>query len=165
MPIIRPIPAAEAAHILAIVNLAAQAYRGVIPADRWHDPYMSADELGREIADGVAFWGCEEDKRLAGVMGMQAVGDATIIRHAYVLPEHQGKGIGAALLAHLRARSRGRILIGTWADAEWAIRFYQRNGFRLVPPHRAPELLRTYWRIPARQIETSVVLADPPVAE
>jgi GNAT superfamily N-acetyltransferase len=152
----------EHADILRIVNAAAEAYRGVIPADRWHDPYMSAPELEREIAAGVVFWGYESDGALIGVMGTQPVDDVDLIRHAYVLPGHQGQGIGGQLLAYLRALSARRMLVGTWADAEWAIRFYARHGFEQVTPERKSELLKTYWSIPERQIETSVVLADPP---
>jgi GNAT superfamily N-acetyltransferase len=151
----------DLATILTIVNAAAEAYRGVIPVDRWHEPYMSRDELDREIAAGVAFWGCEENGRLTGVMGIQSVRDVDLIRHAYTLPVSQRRGIGGALLEHLRQSSR-RILIGTWEAADWAIRFYQRHGFELVPPARKTALLKTYWNIPDRQIEHSVVLASPP---
>ena len=149
--------------ILAIVNAAAEAYRGVIPDDRWHEPYMDARELTVELAAGVEFWGYEADGELVGVMGIQAVDDVDLIRHAYVLPERQGEGIGRALLDHLRGTTSRRILIGTWAAAEWAIRFYERNGFELVSPEQKSELLRTYRDIPDRQIETSVVLANPPI--
>ena len=150
--------------ILAIVNAAAEAYRGVIPDDRWHEPYMDSDELDREIAAGVAFWGYETDGALVGVMGIQPVGEVDLIRHAYVLPGNQRHGVGRALLLHLRSLSTRRMLVGTWAAAEWAIGFYRRNGFELVSPELKTELLRTYWTIPDRQIETSVVLADPPFA-
>jgi len=149
--------------ILAIVNAAAEAYRGVIPDDCWHEPYMPARELESEIAAGVEFWGYETDNALAGVMGVQPVRDVDLIRHAYVLPAHQRHGIGAALLQYLRQRSTRRMLIGTWAGAEWAIRFYRRRGFELVPPERKTALLKTYWTVPDRQIETSVVLANPPL--
>jgi GNAT superfamily N-acetyltransferase len=132
------------------------AYRGVIPADRWHEPYMAADALDAEVAAGVAFWGHERDGALVGVMGIQRVRDVNLIRHAYVLPEHQRYGVGGALLEHLRRRSTHRMLVGTWATAEWAIRFYRRHGFEPA----SQDLLRTYWSIPERQIETSVVLAD-----
>ena len=133
----------------------------MIPADRWHEPYMGADELAGELAGGVAFWGYESDGELIGVMGIQPVGDADLIRHAYVRPGRQGGGIGGALLAHLRGLTERRMLVGTWADAEWAIAFYQRNGFELVTPEQKTLLLKTYWNIPERQIETSVVLANP----
>ena len=158
---IRPCREDERTAMLAIVNAAAEAYRGVIPPDRWHEPYMDLDELDREIAAGVVFWGYEEDGALLGVMGIQPVGDVDLIRHAYVSPASQGHGVGGALLAHLRGLSERRMLVGTWAAAEWAIRFYRRHGFEQVTPERKSELLRTYWDIPERQIETSVVLADP----
>ena len=160
---IRPCRDDERAAILEIVNVAAAAaYRGVIPDDRWRVPYMEPEELVREIEEGVAFWGYEADGELVGVMGIQAVADVDLIRHAYVLPGHQGQGIGGALLGHLRRRTARRMLIGTWAAAEWAIRFYRRHGFELVTPEQKTALLETYWTIPERQIETSVVLADPP---
>ncbi len=155
---IRPCRGDEGPAICAIVNAAAEAYRGVIPPDRWHEPYMPLRELEEEIAAGVAFWGYESDDVLVGVMGIQTVGDVELIRHAYVLPESQGQGVGSALLEHL-ARGRDRpMLVGTWATAEWAIRFYRRHGFEQVSPERKTELLQTYWSIPERQIETSVVL-------
>lgn len=150
--------------VLAIVNEAAQAYRGVIPPDRWHEPYMSPAELRGDIAAGVAFWGFETDGELVGVMGIQPVRDVDLIRHAYVLPDHQRHGVGAALIKHLRRQSTRRMLIGTWAAASWAISFYRRHGFELVPAERKRDLLETYWSIPDRQIETSVVLANPPLA-
>jgi GNAT superfamily N-acetyltransferase len=153
----------ERESILAIVNAAAEAYRGVIPADCWHEPYMPAHDLDDEIAAGVAFWGVERDGALVGVMGVQPVRDVDLIRHAYVLPEHQRRGVGAVLLGHLRGLSTRRMLIGTWAAAGWAVRFYHRHGFELVPPERKTALLKTYWTVPDRQIETSVVLANPPV--
>jgi GNAT superfamily N-acetyltransferase len=159
---IRPCRDDERATILAIVNAAAEAYRGVIPDDRWHEPYMDMPELEAEIAAGVRFWGYDVDEALVGVMGIQPVADVDLIRHAYVLPGHQGRGIGAALLGHLRTQTERRILIGTWAAADWAIRFYVRNGFVQVSTERKTALLRTYWDIPDRQVETSVVLADPP---
>jgi len=145
--------------ILAIVNAAAQAYRGVIPADQWHEPYMPAEELDREIAAGVAFWGYEAEGMLLGVMGIQPVGDVQLIRHAYVSPASQGAGVGGALLQHLQSSADRPMLVGTWAAAEWAIRFYERHGFELVSPARKDDLLRTYWSIPERQTLTSVVLA------
>jgi GNAT superfamily N-acetyltransferase len=155
----------ERTAILAIVNAAAVAYRGVIPPDRWHEPYMDLDELDAEIAAGVAFSGYVMDGGLVGVMGVQPVDDVELIRHAYVLPGSQRHGVGAALLLHLRRQTTKRMLVGTWTAAEWAIRFYQRNGFELVSPGRKTELLKTYWSIPDRQIETSVVLANPPFDE
>jgi len=147
--------------VLEIVNAAAEAYRGVIPADRWHEPYMRAAELDAELAAGVRFWGYDAGGRLLGVMGIQAVRDVDLIRHAYVRPDEQGRGIGGALVAHLRRQSTRRVLVGTWAAAEWAVRFYERHGFALVPPERTAQLLATYWDIPRRQVETSVVLASP----
>jgi GNAT superfamily N-acetyltransferase len=162
---IRPCRDDERAAILAIVNAAAEAYRGVIPADRWHEPYMPALELAGEIAAGVAFWGYEVDGALVGIMGIQRVGDVDLIRHAYVSPGSQGRGVGSALLARLAGSATRRMLVGTWAAAEWAIRFYRRHGFELVPPELKAELLKTYWTIPDRQIETSVVLASPPLHE
>jgi GNAT superfamily N-acetyltransferase len=160
---VRPCRDNERAAIFTIVNAAAEAYRSVIPADRWHEPYMPAIELENEIAAGVAFWGCEADGALVGVMGVQPVRDVDLIRHAYVLPGYQRHGVGGALIEHLRQLSDRRMLVGTWAAAEWAISFYQRHGFELVSPERKNVLLKTYWTIPDRQIETSVVLASPPL--
>jgi GNAT superfamily N-acetyltransferase len=151
----------ERPAILAIVNAAAEAYRGVIPPDRWHDPYMPAGELDGEIAAGVRFWGYEAGGALLGVMGIQPLGGVTLIRHAYVATGSQRRGVGGALLDHLIATATQPLLVGTWATAEWAIRFYERHGFALVSPERKTELLRTYWTIPDRQVETSVVLARP----
>ena len=162
---IRPCRDDERCAILAIVNAAAEAYRGVIPSDRWHEPYMGPSELDGEIAAGVEFWGFEDDGELVGVMGIQDRGDVTLIRHAYVSPGRQGSGIGGALLAHLLPSGDRRTLVGTWAAADWAIRFYRRHGFEPVSPERKAALLRTYWTIPERQIETSVVLANPPIGE
>ena len=153
----------ERAAILAIVNAAAEAYRGVIPADRWEEPYMPARELDEEIAAGVQFWGYQEVGELVGIMGIQRVRDVELIRHAYVLPDRQRGGVGGALLEHVTRASAGRVLVGTWAAAGWAIDFYRRHGFEPVPPGRDAELLRTYWSIPERQIQTSVVLARPPL--
>jgi GNAT superfamily N-acetyltransferase len=161
---IRPCRDDERPAILAIVNAAAEAYRGVIPADRWHDPYMPADELDAEIAAGVVFHGYEDGGALVGVMGIQPVRDVDLIRHAYVLPGRQRGGVGAALLAHVMRDATRRTLVGTWAAAEWAIAFYRRNGFELLSPERTAALLREYWSIPERQIETSVVLAKPPLS-
>ena len=146
--------------ILAIVNDAAQAYRGVIPRDRWHDPYMPADELTKEIADGVIFWVAEDEGRLVGVMGIQDKGDVALVRHAYTTTMLQRKGVGTKLLRHVEDLADKPILIGTWADASWAIDFYRRNGFTVVANKEKDRLLREYWSIPVRQLETSVVLAD-----
>jgi GNAT superfamily N-acetyltransferase len=165
MTAIRPCRDDDRPAMLAIVNAAAGAYRGVIPKDRWHEPYMGAEELDGEIAAGIAFWGYEADGVLLGVMGTQPVEDVDLIRHAYVLPASQGLGVGGALLAHLRRLTERRMLVGTWAAAEWAIRFYRRNGFELVSPEQKTVLLQRYWNIPERQIATSVVLADPPFGE
>jgi GNAT superfamily N-acetyltransferase len=159
---IRPCRAGERDEILTIVNAAAEAYRGVIPEDRWHEPYMPGDEFDTEVAAGVAFWGYEDDGALLGVMGIQPMGDVNLIRHAYVLPASQGRGIGGALLEHLLGVATRPMLVGTWAAAEWAIRFYERHGFEYVGRERTAELLREYWDIPDRQIETSVVLAQRP---
>jgi GNAT superfamily N-acetyltransferase len=153
----------ERTTIFGIVNAAAEAYRGVIPDDCWHEPYMPLRELEREIAAGVAFWGYEADGALVGVMGIQPVRDVDLIRHAYVVPDSQRRGVGGALLEHLRGLSTRRMLVGTWAAAEWAIRFYRRHGFEQVSPEQKTALLKTYWTVPGRQIETSVVLANPPL--
>jgi GNAT superfamily N-acetyltransferase len=153
----------EREAILAIVNAAAEVYRGVIPADRWHEPYMPSAELDTELGAGVEFWGYEQEGALVGVMGFQPVLDVDLIRHAYVLPGQQRQGIGAALLKQLRLISARPMLVGTWAAADWAIRFYRRHGFELVSPERKTALLKTYWSIPERQIETSVVLASPAI--
>lgn len=156
---IRPCNAADVRAIEAIVNEAAQAYRGVIPADRWHDPYMPRDELEREIASGVRFWGFEEAGELVGVMGLQDVKDVTLIRHAYVRSRRQRCGVGGALMEALAARATRPLLVGTWAAAHWAIRFYEEHRFRLVTPEEKDRLLDAYWTIPARQRDVSVVLA------
>ena len=160
MMLIRKGVEADRATILAIVNDAAQAYRGVIPVDRWHEPYMSTDELEREVAEGVVFWVAEQEGRLSGVMGIQDKGDVALVRHAYVAPTTQRTGVGTSLLRHVQGLVDKPVLIGTWAAATWAIEFYRRNGFTVVTSGHKDRLLRTYWSIPARQIETSVVLAD-----
>jgi N-acetylglutamate synthase-like GNAT family acetyltransferase len=146
--------------MLAIVNAAAQAYRGVIPADRWHEPYMPPEELEKEIADGIVFWVAEEEGRLLAVMGIQDKGEVALVRHAYVAPTVQRTGVGTRLLRHVQGLTDKPILIGTWASASWAIEFYRRNGFTVVAPACKDSLLRRYWSIPPRQVETSVVLAD-----
>lgn len=146
--------------IYSIINEAAQVYKGVIPGDRWKVPYMPRDELKHEIDAGVVFWGFEEDGRLVGVMGIQHVQDVTLIRHAYVRIQKQGRGIGKKLLLELCKKSDRPILIGTWADAQWAIRFYEKHGFKKVSEQEKNRMLEKYWSIPARQVATSVVLAD-----
>lgn len=148
------------AAILAIINDAAHAYRGVIPADRWHEPYMPADELAKEIADGVVFWVAEQGGLLSAVMGMQDKGDVALVRHAYVASTTQRTGVGTTLLRHVESLTDKPILIGTWAAASWALDFYRRNGFTLLPTSDGARLLQKYWSIPARQLETSVVLAN-----
>lgn len=151
---------ADSPAMLAIINDAARAYRGVIPADRWQEPYMSTDELAREIIDGVVFWVAEMDGRVVGVMGIQDKGNVALVRHAYVALATQRAGVGTKLLRHVESLTDKPILIGTWADASWAIDFYRRSGFTVVPGGVKDRLLQTYWSIPARQVETSVVLAD-----
>ena len=160
--LIRRCTPADIPAIEAIINEAALTYRGAIPADRWHEPYMPRAQLEDEIQAGVEFWGWEEGGELAGVMGLQDVKDATLIRHAYVRTQRQGSGIGSALMRELVPKARHRLLVGTWAAAEWAIRFYQRHGFRLVTAAEKDKLLDTYWSIPQRQRETSVVLVHEP---
>ena len=157
---VRPCSEADFEAIYAIVNDAAEAYRGIIPADRWKVPYMARDELGHEIGAGVAFWGCEDEGRLLGVMGLQDIEDVTLIRHAYVRTAGQDRGVGGQLLAALRSQSERPFLVGTWAAAAWAIRFYEKHGFHLLSNADKDRLLKRYWRIPERQVETSVVLAD-----
>jgi GNAT superfamily N-acetyltransferase len=161
---IRRCVAADFAAVLSIVNDAAQAYRGIIPADRWHEPYFSAAGLQSEIDAGVLFWGWEDSGALLGVMGIQPVRDVTLIRHAYVRTAQQARGIGGKLLTFLAGQAAGPLLVGTWADASWAIRFYRRHGFRPVSPAEKDRLLATYWNIPLRQKETSVVLVAGPQA-
>jgi N-acetylglutamate synthase-like GNAT family acetyltransferase len=158
--LIRQSVGADFAGILGIINDAAVAYRGVIPADRWHEPYMSASDLETQIAEGVVFWIAEQEGRLAGVMGIQDKGDVALVRHAYVASTTQRSGVGTKLLRHVESLVDKPILIGTWAAASWAIEFYRRNGFTMVSGDDKDRLLRKYWSIPARQIETSVVLAD-----
>lgn len=160
MMVIRKSAEADVAAILAIVNDAAHAYRGVIPADRWHEPYMSRDELAKEIAGGVVFWVAEQEGRVLGVMGIQDKGDVALVRHAYVAPTTQRTGVGTRLLRHVESLVDKPVLIGTWAAASWAIEFYRRNGFTVVTTGDKDRLLQAYWSIPARQIETSVVLAN-----
>ena len=143
-----------------IINDGARAYKGIIPESCWTEPYMSRTELRQEIEAGVVFWGFEENGTLAGVMGIQQVQDVTLIRHAYVRTSSQKRGIGAHLLSHLREFAKRPVLIGTWADAVWAIRFYEKHGFRMVGAREKDQLVKQYWTVPERQIEMSVVLAD-----
>ena len=159
---IRPCSTADLGEIAAIVNDAAQRYRGAIPEDRWHEPYMPPEELQAEIAAGVRFWCYEDAGRMMGVMGLQDVKDVTLIRHAYVRSDAQRGGIGGELMAALVARVSRPLLVGTWAAARWAIRFYEKHGFRLVSPREKDRLLSAYWRIPQRQKEVSVVLQRTP---
>ena len=160
MMVIRKSGEADFAAMLAIINDAARAYRGVIPPDRWHEPYMPRDDLAAEIAQGVVFWVAEQGGRLFGVMGIQDKGAVALVRHAYVAPATQRTGVGTMLLRHVESLVEKPILIGTWAAASWAIDFYRRNGFTVVSSGDKDRLLRAYWSIPVRQIETSVVLAD-----
>lgn len=146
--------------IYAIINDAAQAYKGIIPADCWKEPYMSREELRHELDHGVMFWGYERDGKLVAVMGIQDIKGVTLIRHAYVWTPRRNQGIGTRLLSHLRGLTTRPVLVGTWADATWAIHFYEKHGFRLVSEEEKNQLLRRYWSISERQIETSVVLAD-----
>lgn len=146
--------------IYEIINDAASAYKGVIPADRWHEPYMAEDELKTQIEDGVEFWCYKENGKTLGVMGLQDKRDVTLIRHAYVRTTSRNKGIGSKLLAHLVELTNKPVLIGTWTEATWAIRFYEKHGFRLLPEEEKNKLLVKYWTIPQRQVETSVVLAS-----
>jgi GNAT superfamily N-acetyltransferase len=157
--VIRRNEGADFPAILKIINDAARAYRGVIPADRWNDPYMPGDELAREIDRGVEFWVAAQGMQLAGVMGIQDKGEVALVRHAYVAPTHQRSGVGRRLLGHIEGLVAKPILIGTWAAASWAIAFYQRHGYTLVPSQDKDRLIGTYWDVPARQTESSVVLA------
>ncbi|HET7197789.1 MAG TPA: GNAT family N-acetyltransferase, partial [Burkholderiales bacterium] len=147
---IRRATPADLPAIDALINAAAQAYRGVIPADRWHEPYMPREELERELAAGVVFFVMEKEARLAGVMGIQDKRDVALVRHAYVAPAMQRKGVGRRLLRHVQGLTRRPVLIGTWAAATWAIDFYRRNGFAVVPEEEKETLLRKYWSIPER---------------
>jgi len=158
---IRKCTDADIDRMYDIINDAARAYKGIIPDDRWHDPYMPRDELIDEIQNGVVFWGVETSCQFVGVMGIQDKGDVTLIRHSYVCPRAQHQGIGTTLLRHLEAMTDKPILIGTWAHASWAITFYVKNGYSLLTDDQKNRLLKKYWSIPDRQVETSVVLANP----
>jgi len=150
---------ADLPALFSIVNDAAQAYKGVIPDDCWHEPYMPLDQLKRETREGIVFWGCESGGTLVGMMGIQDRGEVSLIRHAYVQTAQRRKGIGEKLLMHLEGTTAKPILIGTWSAAAWAIRFYEKNGYRVLSRPETERLLHEHWRIPERQIETSVVLA------
>jgi GNAT superfamily N-acetyltransferase len=155
---IQPLQPHDLDTALAIINQAAQAYKGVIPGDCWQEPYMPDAELRAEIAAGVEFAGFMSADGLSGVMGQQDKGEVTLIRHAYVHPGAQRQGVGARLLTHLLETISGPVLVGTWAAAWWAIRFYEKHGFKLVDLKTKDRLLRTFWTISDRQVETSVVL-------
>jgi N-acetylglutamate synthase-like GNAT family acetyltransferase len=157
---IRPCTDQDFNTILEIINDGAQAYKGIVPADRWQDPYMSARHLREELEDGINFWGWEENGKLTGVMGMQDKGDVMLIRHAYVRTVLRNRGIGSQLLHYLESITGKLILIGTWATADWAVAFYEKHNYRLVSPEEKNRLLTKYWNIPERQIETSVVLTN-----
>ena len=158
--IIRQCKESDFKVLFEIINDAAQVYKGIIPGDRWNEPYMSSEELRKEIEDCIVFWGFEKDGQLLGVMGIQDKGDVTLIRHAYVRTQTQKLGIGTILLHHLEAMTDKPILIGTWATASWAISFYKKNGYTPVSEKEKNRLLRKYWLIPERQVETSIVLAN-----
>ena len=160
MTAISPCAPEDLSSIFEIINESAAAYKGVIPADRWHEPYMPLEELQSEIAKGVTFYGYRLEGTLTGVMGIQDVQDVTLIRHAYVRTQSRGHGVGGKLLAHLSQLTRRPLLIGTWKAADWAIRFYRKNGFELVTDEEKNSLLQIYWTVPQRQIEESVVLVD-----
>jgi GNAT superfamily N-acetyltransferase len=156
---IRKLASSDFEAILQVVNDAAEAYKGIIPADRWKEPYMPVEELRAEMEDGVEFYGWKEKGILVGVMGIQQVRDVTLIRHAYVLTSRQRNGIGAKLLKHLLILAKtSEVLVGTWEAAFWAVRFYEKYGFRLVSKEEKNRLLREFWNIPERQVDTSFVL-------
>lgn len=161
---IRPVGSDELDRVLAIINSAAVVYRGRIPDDCWHDPYMPEEQLRREIDSGVRFFGIDSDAELAAVMGIQDVGPVHLIRHAYVDPRHQGEGLGSALIEYICDELAGQVLVGTWRAAEWAIRFYEKHGFVLVHEEATARLLHDHWTIPERQADASVVLARLPIA-
>ena len=162
---IRPCVSKDFKAIFQIVNDAAEVYKGVIPADCWKEPYMTKAELRHEINDGVVFWGFEKERKLKGVMGIQHVLDVSLIRHAYIRTAWQNQGIGRRLSRHMVNQTKRPLLVGTWAAATWAISFYEKNGFSLVtPPEEKDRLLKRYWKISPRQVETSVVLKKEPGA-
>ena len=152
---------ADLTEIFHVINDGAIAYKGIIPPDRWHEPYMSKDELLAQVKDGVEFWSYTDNDKIIGVMGIQHKGEVTLIRHAYVRTAARNQGIGSRLLTHLLSTVSVPVLIGTWADAKWAIEFYKKHGFRILPSEEKDKLLRKFWTIPDRQVETSVVMAGP----
>ena len=149
----------DAQAICTVINAAAQVYRGIIPEDCWHEPYMSVKDLHQELEDGVVFSGITQESTLLAVMGFQARGVVDLIRHAYVSPRHQRTGLGRTLSHWIHRHASAPILVGTWARADWAIRFYENNGYQLLNPRDTARLLETFWRVPKRQAEASVVLA------
>jgi len=157
---IEPATESDFEAIYRVINDAAMAYKGVIPADRWQDPYMPRAELRQHVEEGERFSCCWEDADVVGVMAIQDKGEVFLVRHAYVCTSHRNQGIGTRLLHELTSGLARPVLVGTWKAAEWAIRFYSRNGYHVVPQGDAEVLLGKYWRIPRRQLETSVVLAD-----
>jgi GNAT superfamily N-acetyltransferase len=160
-PLLRPCKDSDFDALLSIINDGATAYRGIIPEDRWTTPYMSADKLRYELHTGISFSCVESGGGLVGAMGSQQVDDALLIRHAYVLTACQRHGFGSELLVGLVEHAPWPVLIGTWKAAHWAIRFYEKHNFNLIEGDEKDRLLDRYWRIPARQVETSVVMADP----
>ncbi len=158
---IRPCTTEEFLEILEIINDSADAYRGVIPADRWQVPYMDSVELAMDIQKGIHFSGYEENGRLQGVMGIQPLEDVTLIRHAYVRTAERGRGIGGELLRHLLLSAKPPVMVGTWSAASWAVRFYEKHGFRRVSPGENADLQYRYWKVPQRQVEESLVLRLP----
>jgi N-acetylglutamate synthase-like GNAT family acetyltransferase len=159
-PMIRKGTDEDFEEIFNIINDAAMAYKGVIPPDRWHEPYMTKEELQAQIEDGVRFSCYVDNNEIIGVMGIQDKADVELIRHAYVRTKQRNKGIGTLLLQELIKDAKKPILIGTWKAADWAIHFYEKHGFRLVAEEEKNRLLKKYWAIPDRQVETSVVLVD-----
>jgi len=157
---IRECIATDFEAIYEIINDAAQAYQGIIPPDRWHEPYMPMEELRDEITAGVSFLGYQDEGELIGVMGTQDVQDVTLIRHAYVRTDRRNQGVGGQILSRIMKDAGRPVLIGTWADAVWAVRFYESNGFAVVSAQEKERLLHKYWTVPDRQIETSIVMAD-----
>ena len=152
----------DTSKILHVINDASLRYKGIIPDNCWHEPYMSEQELIDEFSNGVRMFGYHHNNKLIGVIGIQKVKDVILIRHAYTLTSHQGKGTGSTLLEYLlRKNQNSRLLVGTWKDASWAIRFYEKFGFILHPKEQSTLLLKKFWKIPSKQIKNSVVLERP----